>query len=115
MEVESCNSIPFLDVPVTRRQTTLVTTVYKQPTHTGRYLSFRSNLPPHGKRGLMQRLFDRAAIVCQERQYLLDEIKKLKHDLQLNDYPQSFIDSAIKYKDNRQKTEHSRTCPKIGL
>jgi uncharacterized protein (UPF0335 family) len=40
-----------------------------------------------------------------ERQDLLHEIKNLKHDLQLNDYSQSFIALAIKSKDNRQKKE----------
>jgi hypothetical protein len=57
MEMESENAIAFLDVLVTRKETTLATKVYRKPTHTGRYLNFNSNLPPHVKRGLIQRVF----------------------------------------------------------
>jgi hypothetical protein len=106
MEVDSYSVIPFLDVLVTRKETTLVTKVYRKPTHTGRYLNFKSNHPPHVKRGLIQSLFNRASIICQERQDLLHEIKDLRHDLQLNGYPQGFINLAIKSKDSsRPKKE----------
>jgi hypothetical protein len=54
MEIESNNAIPFLDVLVIRKATSLATKVYRKPTHTGQYLDFRSNHPPHVKRGLIQ-------------------------------------------------------------
>jgi hypothetical protein len=53
METESNNAIFFLDVLVIRKDTTLITQVYRKSTHTGRYLNFKSNQPPHVKRGLI--------------------------------------------------------------
>jgi hypothetical protein len=49
METESNNAISFLDVLVIRKETTLVTQVYRKPTHVGRYLNFKSSHPPHVK------------------------------------------------------------------
>jgi hypothetical protein len=98
MDIESESAIPFLDVRVLRKWTTLATKVYRKLTHTGRYLNFRSNHPPHVKRGLIQRLHNKASAICQERQDLFNEISNLKRDLQLNGYPQGFIDSVINFK-----------------
>jgi hypothetical protein len=36
MEIDSDSAIPFLDVLVIRKETTLATKVYRKPTHTGR-------------------------------------------------------------------------------
>jgi hypothetical protein len=59
MEVDSV--IPFLDILVIRKEMTLATKVYRKPTHTGRYLNFRSNHLPHVKRGLIQSLHSRVS------------------------------------------------------
>jgi hypothetical protein len=64
MEIESDNTISFLDVLVIREGAALVTQVYKKPTHTGQYLNFKSDHPPHVKRGLIKNLYDRAATIC---------------------------------------------------
>jgi hypothetical protein len=50
METESDS----VDVQVIRKETTMVTKVYRKPTHTGRYYDFKFNHPPHAKRGLFQ-------------------------------------------------------------
>jgi hypothetical protein len=94
MEVESDSVIAFLDVLVIRKETTLATKVYRKPTHTGRYLSFYSNHPPHVKRSLIHSLHNRASTICQERQDLVKGISSLRSDLQFNGYPQGFIDST---------------------
>jgi hypothetical protein len=73
MEIESDIAIAFLDVLVIREETTMATKVYRKPTHTGRYLSFNSNHPPHVNRGLVLSLHNRASARCQERQYLFNE------------------------------------------
>jgi hypothetical protein len=105
METESNNAISFLDVLDIRKKTTLITQVYRKPTHTGRYLNFKSNHPPHVKRGLIQSFHNRASTICQDRQDLAKEINNLSHDLQLNGYPQGFIDSVI----NPKGTRHPKT------
>jgi hypothetical protein len=98
MEIESDSSIPFLDVLVIRKETTLTTEAYIKSTHTGRYLSFNSNHPPLVKRGFIQSLHNRVSTICQERQDLVNKIRSLRRDLQLNGYPQGFIDLVINSK-----------------
>jgi hypothetical protein len=85
--------IPFLDVLVIREKTTLITNVYRKPTHTGRYINFSSNHPPHVKGGLVQSLHKRASTICKERHGLDYNISSLRRDLQLNVYPPCFTDS----------------------
>jgi hypothetical protein len=94
-----------LDVLVIGKETTLVTQVYRKPTHTGRYLNFKSNHPSHVKRVLIQSLHNRASTICQDRQDLAKEINNLRHDLQLNGYPQGFIDSVM----NPKGSSHPKT------
>jgi hypothetical protein len=106
MEIESEAAIPFLDVLVIRKGTALTTKVYRKPTHTGRYLNFNSDHPPHVKRGIIHSLNDRASTICQERQDLLVEANNLRRDLQLNGYPQGFINTVVRSKgSSRQKKE----------
>jgi hypothetical protein len=88
MGIESDSAIHFLNVVVVRKETTLATKVYMKPTHTGRYLSFASNHPPHVKRGLIRSFHNRASAICHERQDLLNEISSASCDLQLNGFPQ---------------------------
>jgi hypothetical protein len=56
MGMESDSAIDFPDVLVIREEMALATKVYTEQTHTGRYLSFNSNHPPHVKRGFIQSL-----------------------------------------------------------
>jgi hypothetical protein len=49
MEIESENEIYFLDVLVIRKWKPLATKVYRKPTHTVRYLSFKYNYPLYVK------------------------------------------------------------------
>jgi hypothetical protein len=51
------------------------------------------------KRGLIQGLHNTASTICQNRRDLCDEINRLKQDLQLNGYPQGFIDLVINSRD----------------
>jgi hypothetical protein len=56
METES-------DILVIRKVMALATEVYRKPTHTSRYLQFKSNHFPHVKRGIVQSLHNRASII----------------------------------------------------
>jgi hypothetical protein len=95
MEIESDSAIPFLDVLDIREEVILATKVYRNPTHTGRYLNFNSNHPRHMKRGLIRSVHNRASTICQERQDLVQEISSLQSDLQLNSYPKGFMTQSF--------------------
>ena len=61
IEHETNNSIPFLDVCVTRDANgELMTKIYKKPTHTNRYLNFNSAHSMSQKQGLVKCLLKRA-------------------------------------------------------
>jgi hypothetical protein len=87
METESHTVIPNLDVLVIRKKITLATEVYRKNTHTDRYLKFKYHHLPHVKRSLIQGLHNEAST-----------ISSLRHDFQLNAYPQGFTDSVINSK-----------------
>jgi hypothetical protein len=115
MEIESGSAIAFLDVLVIKKGTTLATKVYRKPTHAGRYLNFNSNYPPHVKRGLIQSLHNRASTICQERQDLAKKISNLRSDLQLNGYPQGFIDSVINSKGSSRLNEEQKPLGSVYM
>jgi hypothetical protein len=50
----------------------------------GRYLHFQSNHPLHVKQGIVQSLYNRALINCQDRKDFETEVQNVKHDLWKN-------------------------------
>jgi hypothetical protein len=88
MEVEIYNTLPSLDVLAMKRAPNLAMKVYRKPTHTGRHLHFKSDHPHHVKRGVSQSLVSRAKVICQNRKDFNKEIKNMRHDVILNEYPQ---------------------------
>jgi hypothetical protein len=95
MEIETENAIPFLDVLVVREGSTLNIKAYRKPTHISHYLHFQSNHPRRVKRGVLQSLYYRITVTCQEQKVGADEIVALKHDLQLNGCPIGSINFVI--------------------
>jgi hypothetical protein len=84
MEVETNNTFPFSDVLFAKRVSNLSTKVYRKPTHTGRYLNFKSDHLQHVKRGVVYSLVNRAKVICQEQKDFNREIKTIKYDLMNN-------------------------------
>jgi hypothetical protein len=74
-------------IMVMKRGPILATKVYQKPTHTGRYLHFKTNHPHHVIRGVIHSLVSRAKATCQDQKDFKREIKNIKHDLMLNEYP----------------------------
>jgi hypothetical protein len=66
-EVEANDTLPFLDVLVMKLGPKLTTEVYQKPTHTGRYLHFKSNHPHHIKRGVVHSLVNRVKVICKNQ------------------------------------------------
>jgi hypothetical protein len=75
METEANNKIPFLHVHAIRKQSSIITTVYRKQKHTGSYHNFHSNHSSHVKRGIILSLYNWATIICRERQDLAHEVK----------------------------------------
>ena len=92
LELEKGGTLPFLDTHLRRKvDGTLDVTVYRKPTHTDRYLNFRSHHPNHVRRGLVRCLYDRARKVITSPDSLRREEKHLENVLKLNGYPTPFI------------------------
>jgi hypothetical protein len=96
MEVEANDTLPFLDVLIMNLGPKLTTKVHQKSTHTCPYLHFKSNHPHHVTSGVAQSLLSRAKVICQDQKDFNNEIKNIRHDLMLNEYPEEFVDSVMK-------------------
>ena len=68
------SALPFLDTKLTRREGgTLDVTVFRKPTHRGRYLHFSSHHQARAKRAAIRSLFDRARNVTLQKENLWEE------------------------------------------
>ncbi|WP_204107578.1 hypothetical protein [Streptococcus dysgalactiae] len=91
LEEEQNESLPFLDIRITRRPDgTIKRSVYRKSTWTAQYLHFNSFVPISYKRGLVRTLFNRARRICSE-ETLQEEFKTLQSALTENGYPDRFI------------------------
>ena len=64
LEKEKDDRLPFLDVLVTKEGGKLVTSVYRKPTHTERYIPFHSHHHPRTVTGVLRCMRDRAHNIC---------------------------------------------------
>ena len=69
----------------------IIASVYRKPTHTGRYLYFNSNHPKSAKRAVVRALTDRAKNVCSSPELLAEEMDHLGKVLRYNNYPMWMI------------------------
>ena len=94
-EAERNSSLAFLDVLVYRNENGCFDTrVFRKSTWTGVYTSFHSFVPLSYKRGLVRTLFYRSLRICSER-FLDEEFANIKHFLQQNSYPITFIEKNM--------------------
>ena len=90
-DLELSNFLPFLDVGVHKQSDgTFSTTIYRKQTFNGVYLNYHSFAPLSFKKGLVRTLFIRACRICSP-EHLQCEFDFLFHALQLNSYPEYFI------------------------
>ncbi|XP_075544026.1 uncharacterized protein LOC142578539 [Dermacentor variabilis] len=90
-EEENNGRIPFLDVLVERTSSGLRTSVYRKPTHKGKYLSFDSAHPIGQKRSVAAALFSRTFRVCSSPTKRRQELQVIKRDLLNNGYPRQLL------------------------
>ena len=87
-EEEHEGSLAFLDVLVTRTPEGLLqTTVFRKPTHTGRYQSFSFHHPLPQKLSIPRTLFFRAENIVKEDELKKDEKRMINNTLNVNGYP----------------------------
>ena len=92
MEKEVNGSLSFLDCNLNKKEDTfLEVSIHRKPTHTDRYLNFRSHHPAQVKRGIVKCLFDRARRLISDERNLRKEEDYLEEVFRGNDYPKNFI------------------------
>ena len=96
MEIEVEGRLPFLDVLVTRSGSSLVTAVYRKPTHTDQYLHFKSNHPRSTKLGILKSMFLRADRICSNENIRGNEKEHIKKAFEKNGYPRSCFNTTLR-------------------
>ena len=92
MEKEVNGSLSFLYYNLNKKEDNfLEVSIHKKPTHTDRYLNFRSHHPAQVKRGIVKCLFDRARRLISDERNLRNEEDYLEEVFNGNDYPKIFI------------------------
>ena len=116
IEREKEGKIAMLDTLVHRQENgTLITTVYRKPTHTDQYLAFDSHHPLQHKLGVTRTLMHRAKTVVTHEKDREVETKHLKDALKTCGYGDWTFQVAQatmtnKIKDQRQsKRDHNKT------
>ncbi|KFD63306.1 hypothetical protein M514_24486 [Trichuris suis] len=84
MELESSNTLPFLDVLIIRKGGQGRATVYRKPTNSGLYLRCSSNRHRPTLLGVANGMVDRAVNVSDEKR-LNDELRDFERTLRHND------------------------------
>ena len=92
VEVESDGQLPFLDVLLRHDPDgSILTSVYRKPTHTDRYLDFSSHHPLAHKIAVVRTLHTRAESINSSVLGKDEETKHLRQALTSNGYPKAVI------------------------
>ena len=98
LEMENNDSLPFLDVLITRsKDMTISTSIYRKDTFSGLLMQYiDSFLPPSFKQNLISGLIYRAWKICSSEDLFQQELIKLKKLLIANGFPLGLINRQIK-------------------
>ena len=96
-KIKTNNSLPFLDVLVTKSNNKFITSVYRKPIFTGQYIHWNSFGSKQRKTNLINTLRHRALKICF-KSTLKHELENIHSILVKNGYPEFFIDSRISKK-----------------
>ena len=94
-EDESENSLPFLDVFVTRHESSFITSVYRKPTFSGVYTHYDSFIPSIYKSSLISTLLFRSYTLCSNWSLIDVEIARIKSFMTRNGYPAQLLDRIV--------------------
>ena len=93
-EKEKDNTLPFMDVSVTRTDTGLSRSMYRNPTFTGLYTRWDSFCDMRQKINLVKSLTSWAVKICTPDK-IIEELSKLSKIFEENGYPLSIIKNTI--------------------
>ena len=103
-EGESNNSLPFLDVNITRSQNKFVTTVFRKATFTGLSTNFFSSIFYQYKHASITTLLFRAFRICSTYALFHEEVECLRNHFTNNLFPiKCFNEILRKFLDNQFK------------
>ena len=102
-EDENEGKLPFLDGEIARKHARLTLTVYRKPTHSGRYLNFASHHPISAKCSTADSLFNRAESIVTEEEQKEEEFRRATQELLANDYPPRFIARRLELAKSRTR------------
>jgi hypothetical protein len=96
-EVKQDNSLPFLNVQVTRSPSldSFTTTIYRKPTFTGLMTNWQSFVPFSHKKASVVSMIQRAISVYSTYALLAVELEGIRRICRLNGYPRGFVDVRI--------------------
>ena len=95
-EVEKDNTLPFLEVLVTRdNDGNLSTSIYRKPTHTDQLLNFDSHHPLSSKRSVVSSLTKRCNLIPSTSESKAQEISYLRGVFAVNNYTKDFVSQAF--------------------
>ena len=82
------NSLPMLDLRLSREGNRISTDIYRKPTHTDHYLQWKSHHPAQQKKGIVRTLMHRADTLVADEKKNRREKEKIKCDLRQCGYPE---------------------------
>ncbi|CAN7947414.1 unnamed protein product, partial [Ixodes hexagonus] len=91
----SVSTINFLDVSVKLVDGVLSTTLYRKPTDSQQYLSFKSSHPRHCKTAIPYSQALRCRRICSNDDDLNKNLEQLKQAFHKRDYPTALVNNAI--------------------
>ena len=123
MEKEADQALSFLDVKVDKSEKQFLTSIYRKPTFTGRYMRWDSFAPSKRKTNLIETLVHRALVICSPGKVkqeldcirsILQELDCIRSILKNNGYPETIINFSISKKISRFRLlpkEGPKKCP----
>ena len=94
-DLEENNSLPFLDVLVTRENHKAVTSVYRKPTFTGLGTHFSSFIPRLFKINAIKTLVYRCYHLSSNWSFFDKEVNFLRNFFSNNGYPSDLVDNCV--------------------
>ena len=115
IEFENNRTLPFLDVNISCKSDSLVTSVYHKATYTGLLMNFFSFVPHCYKNGLVKTLVDRTFKINNNWFSFDTDLKNLHSTLCKNLFPPKLIDKVVLTYLDKVRTEKTSIDPDSNI